>query len=372
MQPIFKFKDDEYTFKELFSMALTKKNIYQQGEVVNLQTGEIFDISEIYQVKTKYYELLNDITNTVGNIHDNRIRWAIEQESKENTYNILKEKYDKKSITLDEMFDYLKLKKELDSNFLKNRSMFSISYDSYITLNIGERLPKDLKMVDKGRFYEMLYFLSYDNKLKKTPRKNGRAVKKEELMEVLELTNYNSFRKFMCNLAKLNVLTEVSTTNKTKVVILNPIYATTSDFTLEQYHIDLFGEEVFKLYYFTTKDIQVIEKYRHLLSDLEYKKMSFKLNPSENYIVFNEAIIDCGIYLLYNDENIVYIGKSNNMKNRIKQHKKDKEFSNVKCIIFTDEGLVNLYEPYLIQKYKPMYNKDLLEDIKFELPEIKL
>lgn len=65
------------------------------------------------------------------------------------------------------MFDYLKLKKELDSNFLKNRSMFSISYDSYITLNIGERLPKDLKMVDKGRFYEMLYFLSYDNKLKK-------------------------------------------------------------------------------------------------------------------------------------------------------------------------------------------------------------
>ena len=95
--------------------------------------------------------------------------------------------------------------------------------------------------------------------------------------------------------------------------------------------------------------------------------MSFKLNPSENYIVFNEAIIDCGIYLLYNDENIVYIGKSNNMKNRINQHRKDKEFNSVK-----DAGLVNLYEPYFIQKYKPLYNKDLLEDIKFELPEIEL
>lgn len=88
MQPIFKFKDDEYTFKELFSMALTKKNIYQQGEVVNLHTGEVFDISEIYQVKTKYYELLNDITNTIGNIHDNRIRWAVEQENKETAYKI--------------------------------------------------------------------------------------------------------------------------------------------------------------------------------------------------------------------------------------------------------------------------------------------
>lgn len=64
--------------------------------------------------------------------------------------------------------------------------------------------------------------------------------------------------------------------------------------------------------------------------------MSFKLNPNENYIVFNEAMIDYGVYLLYNNENIVYIGKSNNMKNRINQHKKDKEFNSVK-----DEGLVN-------------------------------
>lgn len=256
MQPIFKFKDDNYTFKELFSMALTKKNIYKQGEVVNLQTGEIFDISEIYHVKTKYYELLNDITNTVGDIHDNKIRWAIEQESKENTYKILKEKYDKKSITLDEMFDYLKLKKELDSNFLKNRSMFSISYDSYITLNIGEKLPKDLKMADKGRFYEMLYFLSYDNKLKKTPRKNGRAVKKEELMEVLEFTNYNSFRKFMCNLAKLNILTEVSTTNKPKVVILNPIYVN-RNIRIDYTTYIIFKEHIKK--YLTEEEIYYIE-----------------------------------------------------------------------------------------------------------------
>ena len=44
--------------------------------------------------------------------------------------------------------------------------------------------------------------------------------------------------------------------------------------------------------------------------------MSFKLNPSENYI--------------YNNENVVYIGKSNNMKNRINQHNSVK-----------DAGLVN-------------------------------
>ena len=44
----------------------------------------------------------------------------------------------------------------------------------------------------------------------------------------------------------------------------------------------------------------------------------------------------------------------------------------VKSIIFKDENLVNLYEPYLIQKYQPKYNNDLLEKFEFELPEIKL
>ena len=43
-----------------------------------------------------------------------------------------------------------------------------------------------------------------------------------------------------------------------------------------------------------------------------------------------------------------------------------------KSIIFKDENLVNLYEPYLIQKYQPKYNNDLLERFEFELPEIKL
>jgi len=75
-------------------------------------------------------------------------------------------------------------------------------------------------------------------------------------------------------------------------------------------------------------------------------------------MVFNDTVKFCGVYLLYNNEDIVYVGKSNNMKNRISQHKKDKEFNNVKCIVFKDEGLINLYEPYLIQKYKPKYNKE--------------
>jgi len=218
------FKDDEYTFKELFSFYLTKKKHFQYGEVINTSTGEMFDISEIKDVKSQYYELLKEVTNTIGNDNDRRIKWAIEHEYKENRYKELKEKFEKDITNLEEMQEYIKLKKEFDSDFLKGRCEFSISYDSFIILNINEKIPKTVKYIDKGRFLDMLHFLSYDNIMKHNPRKNGRAIKKEELMEELGFNDYSSYRKFINVLIKNNLIKEVPTNNKTKVIILNPIY----------------------------------------------------------------------------------------------------------------------------------------------------
>lgn len=224
-RPTFSFKEDIYDFKELYSMALTNKNIFKSGEVVNNSTGEVFDISEIFKVKKQYYELLNEITNTIGNEHDRRIAWAKLKEDKESLFKQLKNKYEENKITIDEMKEYLELKKDIEPNFIKGRQMFALSYDNFITLNIGERLPEALSFIDIGRFYEMLYFLSYNNELKHTPRKNGRIIKKEDLMENLKLNNYKNYRKFISTLTKNNVIREVPTTNKTKVIIINPIYA---------------------------------------------------------------------------------------------------------------------------------------------------
>jgi len=44
----------------------------------------------------------------------------------------------------------------------------------------------------------------------------------------------------------------------------------------------------------------------------------------------------------------------------------------VVSIIFKDEGLINIYEPYLIQEYKPIYNKDLLETTTTVLPNLTI
>ena len=79
-----------------------------------------------------------------------------------------------------------------------------------------------------------------------------------------------------------------------------------------------------------------------------------------------------GVYILYKQNLIIYIGKSKNINNRILQHKKDKDFDSVKSICFTNDSYIDLYEPFLINKYKPMLNNDLIRDCSNNiLPDIK-
>jgi len=219
---VFLFKEDLYTFKELFNFSLTGKNLFKSGEVINSETEEVFDIKDIKTVKNKYYDILNEMVSTIGNNNDKRIKWALVQEEKERRYYILHDKYSINEISVDDMAEYLKLKTELDKNFLNKRKMLSISYDKFIIVNIGEELPDSLTLVNVGRFYKMLFFLSYTNKLTKQRKQ---VVKKEELMKRLQLNSYSKYRTFIRLLMKNNVIREVPTTNNTKVILINPIYA---------------------------------------------------------------------------------------------------------------------------------------------------
>lgn len=241
----------------------------------------------------------------------------------------------------------------------------SIKYSKSIILNLDKKFPQEMSFLDIGRIYRVLYFISYNNSVKYYSSNNV------SFMEYLELTNYKNYRKFIVKLSKYNIIKEFILI-KEKEIILNPIYAFHNNFILEQFHIDLFGEELVGALYNRITDLNLLVKYKHLIPEFEYQKMEFKLNPDKYYKVYNNPIDLDGIYLLYNNSEIVYVGKSNNIENRIKQHKKDKEFDSVKWVVFKDAGLINLYEPYFIQKYSPKYNKDLLQKTNFELPEIIL
>ena len=68
-----------------------------------------------------------------------------------------------------------------------------------------------------------------------------------------------------------------------------------------------------------------------------------------------------GIYKLYKDYKLVYIGKSKCIKSRIKEHLKTKEFNSFDFTLMSNKSDINLMEIYLIDKYKPILNKDCVE-----------
>jgi len=96
-----------------------------------------------------------------------------------------------------------------------------------------------------------------------------------------------------------------------------------------------------------------------------------------NYMLYCNSLLELpnnlsGIYRLYNDNDIVYIGKSINIKNRIKEHIKDKIFNKFDFAITNNESDKILYEIYYIDKFKPVYNKDCITTSKSTIEIIEL
>jgi len=82
-------------------------------------------------------------------------------------------------------------------------------------------------------------------------------------------------------------------------------------------------------------------------------------------------IADCGadligvyIYKLISNDNIVYIGQTSQLKKRIQNHIKYKEFDRIE-VELTTKDLASNREAELIIKHKPMYNKSLPANSSF-------
>lgn len=123
----------------------------------------------------------------------------------------------------------------------------------------------------------------------------------------------------------------------------------------------------FKLIYFDIKNnkynIYVNPKYFNINQYLPYiKKHKNKKHNDEVSVIFNIKHINNsllqGIYRLYKDEKIVYIGQSNDINNRIEEHKRDKIFDSYDYCEINSKSDRSIYELYYIAKYKPLYNKE--------------
>jgi len=65
------------------------------------------------------------------------------------------------------------------------------------------------------------------------------------------------------------------------------------------------------------------------------------------------------VYLLLNNMNIVYVGQTTDLRTRLKNHKKDKQFDYYYSRFVPQSIGANELEAELIVKYKPIYNKCL-------------
>lgn len=88
------------------------------------------------------------------------------------------------------------------------------------------------------------------------------------------------------------------------------------------------------------------------------------------------------VYCLWDKEERIYIGRTNNLKNRLYQHRKDSEddvfdwklnVNNItyfKCSNVADSDII---ETYLINKFNPIYNKDKIygqpSTLQIKLPD---
>ena len=76
------------------------------------------------------------------------------------------------------------------------------------------------------------------------------------------------------------------------------------------------------------------------------------MNKKDFYV--KDLIRDC-VYLLYRDTKLVYVGTSQNVYNRITQHKRDKRFNRVR-VLPCRRDRKTYWERVLIDRYEPMYN----------------
>ena len=96
-------------------------------------------------------------------------------------------------------------------------------------------------------------------------------------------------------------------------------------------------------------------------------KLLKQLNEADSIDVYGQKrysadkYVYCGVYFLFDYHELVYIGCSNDIYNRLEFHMKDdsKQYTKFSFIEYAVDDM-KIVERFLINKYLPKYNKDTL------------
>lgn len=197
------FKEDNYTISELISLR-SMSPFYKSGDVLDTTTGEVLDIQDIDKWREVY---INEL------ISSKELNNILQKKDTSNRLKILEDKYRKAIINKSELLELIKL---------KHNRFFEISYEDYYLLNVAKGKPKDLPVIDYGRFIMMLDFMTKENTI--AHKSNGKQIKESDLIEYIELKNKKSFQNLLSKLSKLGLIAKNGYGNK-RFIHINPIYA---------------------------------------------------------------------------------------------------------------------------------------------------
>jgi hypothetical protein len=199
--------------------------------------------------------------------------------------------------------------------------------------------PEELNIVDFGRFFQMLEFIDSENKISYD---NGRIIARNVLSKKLGFESTSGLDKFIHKLKKCRYL------DRLEHFYINPLVARKEDFKWTKAIFDLFKEDI----------KSKMSKYEFMLLE---KKIYNKGNIDDVFYLEDIPSDIMGIYRLYVNDALLYIGKSKNIKSRVYAHTKEKLIDSFDFISVENPSDINIFEVYLIDKYKPILNKDCKE-----------
>ena len=196
--------------------------MYKSGDVLDSETGELLDISDIDKWRDLYIDEL--ITKPE----------KLKVLDKKDTIKLIKmyeKKYSENRITKQELLELIKF---------KNSRYLEIDYEDYYIKNADKPKPDSINVTDYGRFNILLDMMSSSNKVQH--RANGRQIKEIELVKSLDFKTAKTFKNFIYKLSKVGMLAFNGVKDK-KFIHINPVYAKRR-VKIDQTIYDLFKEDL--------------------------------------------------------------------------------------------------------------------------------
>lgn len=128
----------------------------------------------------------------------------------------------------------------------------------------------------------------------------------------------------------------------------------------------------------------VLDNYKSIVKNRETKPIRWKVPEVERIAPLQKRAVkrkedpipdEPGLYFLFdNDKNLIYIGKSKNLRNRVYVSYIERDTTYIRIMATKNEADANILETYCIAIYSPLKNRSLKSGDKptftLELPEL--